>query len=87
MQFRELTDRQWKLIRSSLPRTAYTGRPRADDRMTINGILYILMSGCSGWICPPNTAFTKQCGSDIKNGVREAFERVMDSLVSHGYHI
>jgi hypothetical protein len=42
MQFRELTDdKQWDLIRSSLPRTAYTGRPRADDRMTLNGIVRV----------------------------------------------
>jgi hypothetical protein len=47
MQFHELTDdRQWDLIRSSLPRPAYTGRPRANDRMTLNGILHVLMSGC-----------------------------------------
>jgi transposase len=52
MQFRELTDdRQWDLIRpSSLPRPAYTGRPRADDGMTVNGILYVLMSGCRYWM-------------------------------------
>jgi hypothetical protein len=42
MQFRELTDdKQWDLIRSSLPSPAYTGRPRADDRMTLKGLVRV----------------------------------------------
>ena len=46
VRFEELTDDQWKLLVSSIPTPAHTGRPRADDRSTINGILYVLMSGC-----------------------------------------
>jgi transposase len=41
-----LTDRQWAFIRPLLPPRARTGRPRADDRQTINGILYVLITGC-----------------------------------------
>src|SRR5215831_15069247 len=41
-----LTDRQWDFIRSLLPPPAHTGRPRADDRRTIEGILYVLITGC-----------------------------------------
>src|SRR5258705_3398425 len=41
-----LTDRQWAFIRPLLPPPAPTGRPRADDRRTIDGILYILITGC-----------------------------------------
>lgn len=40
------TDRQWAFIRPLLPPPAHTGRPRADDRRTIEGILYILITGC-----------------------------------------
>jgi transposase len=39
-------DRQWAFIRPFLPPPARTGRPRADDRQTINGILYVLVTGC-----------------------------------------
>ncbi|MGB8158509.1 MAG: transposase, partial [Nitrososphaeraceae archaeon] len=39
----ELTDDQWKLLVPSIPLPAYTGRPRADDRNCINGILYVFM--------------------------------------------
>ena len=41
-----LTDRQWVFIEPLLPPSARTGRPRADDRRTIEGILYVLTTGC-----------------------------------------
>lgn len=46
MQFIELTDKQWKTIQKHLPKPAKTGRPRSNDRMTINGIIYVLIAGC-----------------------------------------
>jgi len=42
----ELTDEQWERIRPLLPPPAPTGRPRADDRKVLNGILYVLRAGC-----------------------------------------
>jgi len=50
MEFRELNDGEWELIRHLLPPRARTGRPRADDRWVINGILYVLITGCTLWI-------------------------------------
>ena len=41
----ELTDAQWRRIQPLLPRPATTGRPRADDRTTLNGILWVLRTG------------------------------------------
>jgi transposase len=41
-----LTDSQWAFIQPLLPPPARTGRPRANDRRTIEGILYILITGC-----------------------------------------
>src|SRR5258707_8250969 len=41
-----LSERQWDFIRPLLPPLARTGRPRADDRRTIEGILYVLITGC-----------------------------------------
>ena len=41
-----LSDRQWAFIHPLLPPPARTGRPRADDRRTIEGILYVLITGC-----------------------------------------
>ena len=41
-----LSDAQWAKIEALLPPPASTGRPRADDRRTIEGILYVLKTGC-----------------------------------------
>jgi transposase len=35
-----------EVIRPFLPPMSRVGRPRADDRMVLNGILYVLTSGC-----------------------------------------
>src|SRR5215470_6029706 len=40
------TDAQWVFICPLLPPPARTGRPRAGDRRTIEGILYVLVTGC-----------------------------------------
>jgi transposase len=41
-----LTDGQWAFVQPQLPPPARTGRPRANDRRTTEGILYILITGC-----------------------------------------
>jgi transposase len=41
----ELRDDQWALIVPLLPPPKARGRPRSDDRRTINGILWVLRSG------------------------------------------
>ena len=46
MIHKEITDKQWKSIIPHLPKPARTGRPRCDDRSTINGILFVLTVGC-----------------------------------------
>ena len=46
MAFRERTDEQWTFIQPLLPPKARTGRPRADDRRIIHGILYVRIPGC-----------------------------------------
>jgi transposase len=40
------TDRQWAFIQPFLRPPARTGRPRAEDRRTVEGILYVLITGC-----------------------------------------
>ncbi|MEK7872706.1 MAG: IS5 family transposase [Chloroflexota bacterium] len=41
----ELRDVQWAIIAPLLPPRKRRGRPRADDRQTLNGILWVLRSG------------------------------------------
>ena len=52
MKFQELTDRQWEMISTRLPESGGVGRPRADDRQTLNAILYVCTTGCR-WIDLP----------------------------------
>jgi len=49
----DLTNQEWALIQPLLPLPAPTGRPRADDRKIINGILYVLRTGCRWEDLPP----------------------------------
>lgn len=42
----DLSDGQWEVVAPLLPPGKATGRPRADDRRTLNGILYVLRTGC-----------------------------------------
>ena len=47
MRKTELTDGQWQHVRPLLPPLRKgRGRPRADYRKTLNGILYVLRTGC-----------------------------------------
>lgn len=41
-----LSDEQWARIQPLLPASRKEGRPRANDRRTLEGILYVLRTGC-----------------------------------------
>jgi transposase len=41
-----LNDSQWAFIKPLQPLPVRTGRPRADDRRTVEGALLILATGC-----------------------------------------
>lgn len=49
----DLTDKEWNMLEPLIPPKAREGRPRADDRKTINGILYVLHTGCRWADIPP----------------------------------
>ena len=47
MIHKEISDAQWSTtIAPQSPEPAKTGRPRRDDRTTVNGILFVLTTGC-----------------------------------------
>ena len=49
----DLTDGQWKLIKPLLPGAKHGGRPRTVDiRTIINGILYLVRTGCQWRMLP-----------------------------------
>lgn len=49
----DLTDKEWSILAPLMPLKAATGRPRANDRKTLNGILYVLSTGCRWEDLPP----------------------------------
>jgi transposase/quinol monooxygenase YgiN len=56
-----LTDAQWEHLRPLLPPPAAEGRPRADDRRTLDGILYVLRTGCRWQDIPPELGNPVTC--------------------------
>lgn len=42
----DVTDKEWRTLVSLLPPAKRRGRPRADGRLTLNGIFYVLHTGC-----------------------------------------
>jgi transposase len=42
----DLSDVQWRRVKRLLPKAAPMGRARVNDREVINGILYVLSTGC-----------------------------------------
>jgi transposase/heme-degrading monooxygenase HmoA len=57
-----LTEAQWEAMRHCLPaRRAGKGRPRADDRRTLDGILYVLRNGCRWQDLPPGYGNAVTC--------------------------
>ena len=59
MAFREIDDDLWEIVQKYLPPTKpHIGRSRCDPRGLINGILYVLTTGCS-WLDVPAKYGTK----------------------------
>jgi transposase len=86
MEFRELCDGEWEFIKPLLPPRARTGRPRVDDRVVLNGILYVLLTGCR-WMDMPiryghySTAFRR-----LKRWQGEGvWSRILMALASRRY--
>ena len=70
----------------SIPLPAYTGTPRADDRNCINGMLYVLMSGCRWMDMPTKYGSYKTVWERHKKwSVKGVWKNIMKSLVSRGY--
>jgi transposase len=42
----KFTDTQWGVLQPLLPPRSRTARPRADDRRTLEAILFVLKTGC-----------------------------------------
>ena len=73
----ELTDTQWKPIAPLLPPPKRRGRRRADDRRTLNGILWVLRSGARWQDLPREYGSDTTCHRRLKDWQREGvWERI-----------
>ncbi|OIO12656.1 hypothetical protein AUJ73_05220 [Candidatus Gottesmanbacteria bacterium CG1_02_37_22] len=69
MYMRKLSDRQWQVIEPLLPRQDFSrgGRPRAEDRKTLEGILWILRTGAQWDELPVKYGSPMTCWRRLKN--------------------
>jgi len=81
----ELSDAQWQLIAAHLPPRKRMGRPRADDRKTLEGILWVLRSGARWQDVPREYGSPTTCWRRLRqweeSGVWETLWRVILSAL------
>jgi len=75
MEFREIGDFEWEVVRPFLPPRFRVGRPRAGDRMVLNGILYVLTSDCR-WCDMPVGYGSYKTGGGLGGGRRWVYGTV-----------
>jgi transposase len=64
----ELGDEQWELIAPLLPKHRRRGRPWADERRTINGIVWVLHSGARWRDLPRELDAPSTCHRRLQEG-------------------
>jgi transposase/quinol monooxygenase YgiN len=80
-----LTDEQWERIRPLLPAGTQggVGRPRANDRRTLDGILYVLRNGCRWRDLPRGYGSSITCWRRFNEWEASGvWERVWQALLS-----
>ena len=78
----EITDEYWRRLEPLLPPPRRgRGRPRADDRKTLNGILYVLRTGCRWGDVPTKYGSPTTCWRRLRaweeNGIWERIWRLL----------
>jgi transposase len=84
MSRHNLTDEQWAVIEPQLPkRIRKRGRPRNDDRQTLNGILYVLKTGCAWEDLPPEYGSDTTCWRRLNEWSQDGtWERIRRAILS-----
>lgn len=76
----DLSDAQWARLKRLVPRPKRRGRPRAHEREVLNGILYVLSTGCRWEDLPHDiTASYQTCNRRLLEYQRR---RVWQKMVS-----
>jgi transposase len=88
MRFRVISDGGWEIIRPFLTPRFSVGWPRADDRMVLNGILYVLTTGCRWMDMPLEYGSYKTAWKRLKKwqemSIWDRIFRALASIREHG---
>jgi transposase len=86
MKFERMSDELWEFIQPLLPPHAKERKPKADDRRTIDAVLYVLKTGI------PWDDLPSEYGDDVTAWRRlrdwnnlGVWKRIMDELIARGY--
>jgi len=84
MSRHELTDEQWAIIAPLIPpQKPGPGRKRADNRKALNGILYVLKTGCAWKDVPAAYGFSSICRRRLNEWAQDGtWERIWRTLLS-----
>ena len=83
MRTTELPNEQWERLEPLLPPRKKRGRPRADDRRTLNGVLYVLRTGCRWEDVPREYGSPSTCWRRLKAWEEDGtWERIWRSLLT-----
>jgi transposase len=79
----DLRDCQWQRIKRLLPKAKRRGRPRANEREVLNGILYVLSTGCRWEDLPHDIAASHQtCNRRLLDYQRRrVWQRILGELL------
>ena len=86
----EITDAQWERIKPLLPKSKRrTGRPRADDRLVLEGILWVLRSGARWCDMPerypsPSTCWRRLCQWEDEGVWEDLWRAFLSALGDRG---
>ena len=82
----DLTDAQWEVLAPLIPLVKPGGRPRTVDlREVINGILYVLRSGCTWRMMPHDLPHGVQPGDTFAGGEKTALGNASMMLCAPKY--
>ena len=84
MRTTNLTDEQWRHLGPLIPPPRKgRGRPRADDRKTLNGILYVLRTGCRWEDVPREYGSPSTCWRRLRTWEQDGtWEHIWRSLLA-----
>lgn len=82
MNRHELSNEQWAVLEKLLPKPKRMGRPRADDRKTLNGILFVLKTGCAWADMPRSYGSYVTCWRRLQQWTADGtWERIWQALL------